>query len=145
MFNEGTPFLGDPFVFPSYRDVGPHYIATLSLLSLTIGLSVWMFSISVVPNAASASFARTSSQEHQHHVDHLPYSPSSIARPSSVSYSSSSEISEDSNTMDKKKKKRKIKKKKTKQGSNLATTARHVRNQQVTDNRVGSVDVVKIT
>jgi hypothetical protein len=47
--NEGTPFLGEPFVFPSYRNIGPPHIATLSLPGLTIGLPVWLFSTQVIP------------------------------------------------------------------------------------------------
>jgi hypothetical protein len=39
MTNEGTPIPGEPFVFPSYRNIGPPHIATLSLPGLTIGLS----------------------------------------------------------------------------------------------------------
>jgi hypothetical protein len=30
MTNEGTPALGEPFVFPSYGNIGPPHIATLS-------------------------------------------------------------------------------------------------------------------
>jgi hypothetical protein len=44
MTNEGTLSLGEPFVFPSYGNIGPPHIATLSLPGLTIGLSVWLFS-----------------------------------------------------------------------------------------------------
>jgi hypothetical protein len=44
MTNEGTPTLGEPFVFPSYGNIAPPHIATLSLLGLTIGLPVWLFS-----------------------------------------------------------------------------------------------------
>jgi hypothetical protein len=137
MTNEGTPSPGEPFVFPSYRNIGPPYIATLSLPGLTIGLSVWLFSTQVILNAASASVVSTSPQEHQPHVDPSPSSPvrssspSSLARSSSVSSSSLSESSEASNSVDKKKKKRKIKKKKNKQGSKLPTTARHVGKNQL--------------
>jgi hypothetical protein len=42
--NEGTPALGEPFFFPSYRKLGPPHITTLSLPGLTIGLPVWLFS-----------------------------------------------------------------------------------------------------
>jgi hypothetical protein len=64
MTNEGTPTLGQPFVFPSYGNIGPPHIATLSLPSLTIGLLVWLFSIEVILNATSASVLSTSPQEH---------------------------------------------------------------------------------
>jgi hypothetical protein len=60
MTNEGTPAPGEPFVFPSYGNIGPPHIATLSLPGLTIGLPVWLFSTQVIPNAVSASFVSTS-------------------------------------------------------------------------------------
>ena len=40
MTNEGTSTPGEPFVFPSYGNIGPPHIATLSLPGLTIALSV---------------------------------------------------------------------------------------------------------
>jgi hypothetical protein len=147
---EGTPALGEPFVFPSYGNIGPPHIATWSLPGLTIGLPVWLFSTHVIPNAVSASVVSTFPQEHQPHVDPSPFSlvrsssPSSLARSPSVSSSSSSESSEASNSVNKKKKKTKIKKKKDKQGSKPPTTVKHVGKQPVTVNRAGSVDDVKI-
>ena len=107
MTNEGTPVPGEPFVFPSYINIGPPHIAILSLPGLMIGLSVWFSSTQVIPNAASFSIVSTSPQEHQPHVDP---SPSSLARSSSISSSSPSESSKDSNSVDNKNKKRKIKK-----------------------------------
>jgi hypothetical protein len=151
MTNEGTSAPGEPFVFPSYGNIGPPHIATLSLPGLTIGLPVWLFSTQVISNAVSASVVSTSPQEHQPHVDPSPSSPvrssspSSLARSPSVSSSSSSESSEASNSVNKKKKKRKNKKKKIKQGSKPPTTVKHVGKQPVTVNRAGSVDDVKIT
>jgi hypothetical protein len=151
MTNEGTSTPGEPFVFPSYGNIGPPHIATLSLPGLTIGLPVWLFSTQVIPNAVSASIVSTSPQEHQPHVDPSPSSPvrssspSSLARSPSISSSSSSESSEASNPVNKKKKKRKIKKKKDKQGSKPPTTVKHVGKQPVIVNHVGSVDDVKIT
>jgi hypothetical protein len=56
--NEGTPFLGELFVFPSYRNIVPPHIATLSIPGLTIGLPIWLFSIQVILNAASSSVVR---------------------------------------------------------------------------------------
>jgi hypothetical protein len=151
MTNEGTPAPGEPFVFPSYGNIGPPHIATLSLPGLTIGLPVWLFSTQVIPNAVSALVVSTSPQEHQPHVDPSPSSPvrssspSSLARSPFVSSSSSSESSAASNLVNKKKKKRKNKKKKNKQGSKPPTTVKHVGKQPVTVNRAGSVDDVKIT
>jgi hypothetical protein len=151
MTNEGTSAPGEPFVFPSYGNIGPPHIATLSLPGLTIGLPIWLFSTQVIPNAVSDSVTRTSPQEHQPHVDPSPSSPvrssspSSLARLPSISSSSSSESSKASNPVNKKKKKRKIKKKKDKQGSKLSTALKHVGKQPVTINHAGSVDDVKIT
>jgi hypothetical protein len=59
MTNEETTSPREPFVFPSYINVGPPYIATLSLLGLTIGLPLWLFSTLVILNAASASVVST--------------------------------------------------------------------------------------
>jgi hypothetical protein len=151
MTNEGTPAPREPFVFPSYGNIGPPHIATLNLPSLTIGFLVWLFSTQVIPNAVSASDVSTSPQEHQPHVDPSPSSPvrssspSSLARSPSVSSSSSSESSEASNSVNKKKKKRKIKKKKDKRGSKPPTIVKYVGKQPVTVNRARSVDDVKIT
>jgi hypothetical protein len=64
MTNEGTPFLGEPFVFPSYGNIGPPHIASLSILGLTIRLLVWFFSTQVILNAASDLVVITSPQEH---------------------------------------------------------------------------------
>jgi hypothetical protein len=60
MTNEGTSAPEEPFVFPSYGNIGPPHIATLSLPSLTIGLLVWLFSTQVIPNVVSASVTSTS-------------------------------------------------------------------------------------
>jgi hypothetical protein len=143
--NEGTPIPGEPFVFPSYGNIGPPHIATLSLLGPTIGLPVWLFSTQVIPNEACDSVVSTSPQEHQPHVDPSPSSPYPLARSSSISSSSSSEIFEASNLVDKKKKKRKSNKNKNKQGYKIPTTVRHVGRKPVTVDHVGSVDDVKIT
>jgi hypothetical protein len=151
--NEGTSTPGEPFVFPSYGNISPPHIATLSLPGLTIGLPVWLFSTQVIPNSVSASVVSTSPQEHQPHVDPSPsspvrsYSPSSLARSSFIPSSSSSESSEPSNSVNKKKKKRKNKKKKKrknkkkkiKQGSKPPTTVKHVGKKPVTVTRAGSV------
>jgi hypothetical protein len=151
MTNEGTPTLGEPFVFPSYENIGPPHITTLNLPGLTIGLPVWLFSTQVIMNVVSASVTSNSPQENQTHVDPSPSSPvrsslpSSLARSPSVSSSSSSESSKASNSVNMKNKKRKIKKKKDKQGSKPLTTVNHVGKQPVIVNHVGSVDDIKIT
>jgi hypothetical protein len=138
MTNEGTPAPGKDFAFPSYGNIGPPHIATLSLLGLTIGLSVWLFSTQVIPNAVSASVVRTSPQENQPRVDPSPSSPSSLARSSSISSSSLSESSKFSHSVNKKKKK-------NKQGSTLPTTARRVGKKPVTVDHARSVDDAKNT
>jgi hypothetical protein len=151
MNNEGTPFLGEPFFFPSFRNIGTPYITTLSLPSLTIGLSVWLFSTQVILNVASALVVSSSPKEHKPHVDPSPSSPvrssspSSLTRSSSISSSSLSKSSEASNPVDKKKYKRKKKKKKNKKGSKRPTTAGHVEKHPITINHVGSVDSAKTT
>jgi hypothetical protein len=151
MTNEGTPAPGEPFIFPSYGNIGPPHIATLSLPDLTIGLPMWLFSTQVIPNVVSALVTSTSPQEHQPHVDPSPSTPviSSLPSPLAgspfVSSSSLGESSESSNPVNKKKKKRKIKKRKDKQGSKPPTTVKHVGKQPVTVTRVGIVDDVKIT
>jgi hypothetical protein len=149
--NEGTSTPGEPFVFPSYGNIGPPHITTLRLPGLIIGLPVWLFSTQVIPNAVSASVTSNSPQEHQPHVDPSPSStvrsssPSSLAMSPSVSSSSLGESSEASNPVNKKKKKRKIKKNKDKQGSKPPTNVKQVGKQPVIVSRAGSVDDVKIT
>jgi hypothetical protein len=68
---EGTPALGEPFVFPSYGNIGHPHITTLSIPGLTIGLPVWLFSAQVIPNAVSASVISTSPQAHLSHTHYL--------------------------------------------------------------------------
>jgi hypothetical protein len=88
MTNEGTHLPGEPFVFPSYGNVGTPYIDTLSLPGLTIGLSVWLFSNPVISNAGSSDVSTPPT--HQPHVD---LSPSLPVRSPSISPSSPSESS----------------------------------------------------
>ena len=49
--NLGTPPNENPSTFPCFGNVGPPYMATLSLPGFTIGLSIWLFSTSLAPNA----------------------------------------------------------------------------------------------
>jgi hypothetical protein len=104
MTNEGTPFPGETFVFPSYKNIGPPYIATLNLPCLTIGLPVWFFSTLVISNAGASDVSTPPT--HEPHVD---LSPSSSIRSPSISHFSPSEISKVSSQVDKKKKKQKEK------------------------------------
>jgi hypothetical protein len=136
--NQGTPFPREPFVFPSFGNIGPPYIATLSLPRFTIGLPVWFFSTPVIPNVPGASYAIPPPKNINlmltlfllHLSGLLPFLLPRLVKDIDAS-----------NQVDKKKKKRKIKKKKNKQGAKLPTTAGHVGgNQPVTVNHAGSVD-----
>ena len=48
--NQGIPLGRNPSPFSSWGDIGAPYMATLSLLRITIGLPVWLFSTSIVQN-----------------------------------------------------------------------------------------------
>jgi hypothetical protein len=48
---QGIPFHGEPYAFPCFGNVGPPYIATLTLSGFIVGLQIWLFSTLVVPNA----------------------------------------------------------------------------------------------
>ena len=48
--DQGIPFDGNPSPFPPFRNIGAPYMATFSLLRLTIGLPVFLFSTSLVQN-----------------------------------------------------------------------------------------------
>jgi hypothetical protein len=131
--NEGTPFLGIPFVYPFLGHVGPPYIATLNLPRLTIWLLVWFFSTPMKVNAPSALYETTPPQDHKPHVDPLPSLPIGS---SSCSSSSPSESSAASNQVDKKKK--------NKLGRKLPTIVVHVGSDQPStihhDKSVDNVD-----
>jgi len=109
--NQGIPLSENPSTFPYFGNVGPPYMATLSLPGFTIGLPIWLFSTSLAPNTPivppqpNASPQQSSpSQHHQTSIDLLPSSPNF----SSSIYSSSLGKSLDaSNQVAKKKKKKK--------------------------------------
>jgi hypothetical protein len=136
MTNEGTPFPGRKFVFPSYGNIGPPYITTLNLPGLKIGLLVWFFSILVILNASASDVSTPPT--HQPHVD---FSPSSPIRSPSISPSSPSEISKESSQVDKKKNKQKEKKKNQK-GTKPPNTLDARSKQPNTIDHIGSVDEV---
>jgi hypothetical protein len=140
--NGGTPCPRGPFTFPNFGNIGPLYIATLSLSRLTIGLSVWLFPTPVISNISSASAAPnaldvSTPPTHQPHVDFLPSSP--IKSPS-LSPSSPSERSKSSSQVDKKKKKHKDKKKKNPKRTKPPTISDVGSKQPATINRTRSVD-----
>ena len=68
--NQGTHFNRDVIHFLCFGNVGPPYMAMLYPHRFTIGLLVWFFSTSLVPNTQNSppqpSFP---SQQHQPHVD----------------------------------------------------------------------------
>ena len=110
--NQGIPSKGNPGHFPPFGNVGAPFMATLSLPGLTVGLPVWLFSTSVVPNI-SATVQSVPPPEQHHGDSKVDLSPSS---PVSVSSSSTSpgESLDSSNQVAKKKKKKKKKTKKKK-------------------------------
>jgi hypothetical protein len=142
--NRETPFLREPFSFPSFGNIGPPCISTVSLSRLTIGLLVSLFPTPVISNIRSASNAPSVSNvitppTHQPHVD---LSPSSLVRSPSLFPSFPSEISKASSQVDKKKEKWKEKKKKNQKGTKPPTTSYHVGSKKLTVNRIGSFDKV---
>jgi len=52
--NQGIPVHPHPGTFPCFGNVGPPYIATLSLLGITVGLPVWLFSTPIISNTLGA-------------------------------------------------------------------------------------------
>jgi hypothetical protein len=143
--NGGTPFPREPFTFPSFGNIGPPCIATLSLLGLTIGLPVWFFSTPVILNLPNYLYAPSASDVSTPptHQPHVHVFPSSSIRSPSISPSSPSESSKASSQVDKKKKKKKEKKKKNQKGTKPPTTSSHVGSEKLaTVNRIGSIDKV---
>ena len=84
--NQGIPSEGNPSHFPPFGNVGAPYMETLSLPGLTVGLPVWLFSTSVVPNVSATG--QSVPPPEQHHVDSkVDLSPSSPVSASSSSTS----------------------------------------------------------
>ena len=84
--NQGIPSEGNLGPFPSFGNVGAPYMATLSLPRLTVGLTIWLFSTSVVPSVPST--IQSSPSPEQHHVaSKVELSPSSPISSSSSSNS----------------------------------------------------------
>ena len=118
--NPGIPSYGNPGHFPPFGNVGAPYMATLSLPGLTVGLPVWLFSTSLVPNVTTTS--QSVPPPEQHHVDSkVDVSPSSPVSASSSS-TSPGESLDSSNQVAKKKKKKKTKKKKSPKREVKSTT-----------------------
>ena len=113
--DKDIPFNGNPNPFPNFANVGPPYMATLSLPGFMIGLPVWLFSTYLIPNTpiilAQPIFSPQPSSPYQHHqpiVDPLPSSSNMSSSPSSSLLGKSLDAS---NQVTKKKKKWKKKKK----------------------------------
>ena len=102
--NQGIPSEGNLGHFPPFGNVGAPYMATLSLPGLTVGLPVWLFSTSVVPDV-SVTGQSVPPPEQQHVDPKVDLSPSS---PVSASSSSTlpGESLDSSNQVAKKKKKK---------------------------------------
>jgi len=103
--NQGIPFKGNPSPFPSWGNIGAHYMATLSIPGITIGLLIWLFSTSLVQNVVISPQSNTSLVD----PEVVPSPSSSFVSPSPSS-SSFGESSDTSNQVAKKKKKGKEKK-----------------------------------
>ena len=52
--NQGTPRQGEPYSFPCFGNVSPSFIATLSILGLSIGLLAQFFSTLAIINAPNS-------------------------------------------------------------------------------------------
>jgi len=84
--NQGNPSDGNLGPFPSFRNIGAPYMATLSLPRFNIGLRVWLFLTPMVPNVQT-SYQRGSPP---HELYQSPVDPNVDAFPSSLVWSSSS-------------------------------------------------------
>jgi hypothetical protein len=65
--NQGTPSQGDSCAFPFFGNVGVPFMATLYILGLNVGLTVWLGTIPNVLNSLDASQSNTFC--HGHNVD----------------------------------------------------------------------------
>jgi hypothetical protein len=142
--NGGTPSPGEPYTFPSFRNFGPPYVATLSLLGLTIGLPVWLFPTPVIPNPPNVSDAPNTLDvgTPPTHQPHIEFSSSSPIKSPSIYPSLPSESSKASIQVDQKKKKRKEKTKKSPKRTKAPTTSDVGSRKLVNVNSTGSVDEI---
>ena len=112
--NQGVPLGGKPSPFSSWGDVGAPHMATLSLLGLTIGLPVWLFSTSVVQNTMIPE--QSSQQLNNTRVTPQPSTPSNSSSPPSSlldeAGKAKNQVTEKKKEKKKKEKKKKEKKKK---------------------------------
>jgi len=117
--NQGILLGGNSSPFSSWGDIDASYMATLSLPGITIGLPVWLFSISVVQNTVIPQ----QSNQQPDDTEVTPSPSTSFVSPSNSS-SSPGDTSDTKNQVAEKKKKVKEKKKKpAKQGGNHASSS----------------------
>jgi hypothetical protein len=138
----GTPCPEEPFTFPSFGNIGPPYITTLSLSGLTIGLPIWLFPTPVISNIPSAAPNASDVSTPHTHQPLVEFSPSSPIKSPSLSPSLPSESSKSSSQVDTKKKKQKEKKKKNLKRTKPPTISDVGSKQPTTVNSTGSVDEV---
>jgi hypothetical protein len=119
--NGGTPFPGEPFIFPSFGNIGPSYIATLSLPGLIIRLPVWLFPTPVISNLPSSLAAPYASyvSTPPTHQPHVEFSPSSPIKSPFLSPSSPSERFKASTQVDKKRRNRRRRRRRNRKGLSL--------------------------
>ena len=82
--NQKTPSQEEPFIIPSFGNVGPPLMATLILPGLTIGLIVWLFSIMVIPSAPIVSNLNSPSHRSRTVTLSPSHSRSPLIRPKSL-------------------------------------------------------------
>ena len=118
--NQGIPSNGNPGPFPPFGNFGAPYVATLSLPGLNVGLPIWLFSTSVVPNVP-ATVPSTPPPQQRHVDSKVDLSPSSPVSLSSSSTSLGKSLDSSNQVTKKKKKKKNMKKKKSdKREANVA-------------------------
>jgi len=116
--NQGVPLGGNPSPFSSWGDVGAPHMATFSLLGLTIGLHVWLFSTSVVQNTVTPE----QSNQQLNDAKAPPPQASTSSNSSSPPSSSLDEASKAKNRVTEKKKEKKKKEPKAKRGSQMSSS-----------------------
>jgi hypothetical protein len=71
--NQGTPAQGDSCAFPLFGNIGAPLMATLNILGLNVGLSVWLWTTPNVLNSLDDSQIRTLCHGHRMYFDPSPY------------------------------------------------------------------------
>jgi hypothetical protein len=81
--NQGTPTQGDSCAFPFFGNVGAPLMATLNILGLNVGLSVWLWTTPNVLNSLDASQISTLCQGHRMDFDPSPSASAKFTSPPS--------------------------------------------------------------